>query len=101
MKKVDNWQGCGKCKLCREGVDCRIYTKKIRMEFVKSEKWDDWGKMVTAFPKGTIIYGTAVVKDGVVYCASAESSLYPGITDFVNLKNIKILGEEEPWNMCR
>lgn len=101
MEKARNWQGCGGCKLCRERVDCRSYTKKIQMEFIKSEKWDNWGKMVTAFRKGTVIQGTAVIKDGVVYCASAESSLYQGITDFVNLENIKILEEEEPWNMCR
>lgn len=94
MKKVRNWQGCGNCELRKEGIDCRAYTREIRVKFTKNEKWDNWGRMVTAFEKGTITQGMAVVKDGIVYCISAESPLYRGINDFVQLENIKILREE-------
>lgn len=90
MKKVRNWKGCGNCELCKAGIDCREFTREVRLEFIKNERWDNWGKMVTVFKKGTIVEGTAVVKDGMVYCASAEPPCY-GVADFVDLENIEIL----------
>ena len=80
--------------MCDGKTNCLSFTKKVRIEFIKNEKWDCWGKMVTAFRKGDTVYGTAVIKNGIIYCASAESQIYYGITDFVGLENIKILGEE-------
>lgn len=98
MKKVKNWKGCRNCELCIEGIDCQAFTREVQLEFIKTEKWDNWGKIVTVFGKGNIVKGTAVVKDGIVYCASAESPYY-GVTDFVNLKNIKIL-ERNNHGIC-
>lgn len=80
--------------MCDGKTNCLFLTKKVKIEFIKDEKWDCWGKMVTAFRKGDIAYGTAVIKDGIIYCASAESPLYCGTTDFVGLENVKILEEE-------
>lgn len=94
LKKTKNWQGCGGCRLCKENENCHAFTKKVKLEFKNDEKWDNWGRMVTAFRKGTVVYGKAVIKDNTVYCASAESTLYCGVTDFVNLKNVNITEEE-------
>ena len=87
MEKVKNWEGCGKCELC--GTECSEKDVPVIITVKKDIKWDNWGKMVTAFKKGQIVKGRAVIGDGKVYCASAESTLY-GVEDFVDLDSVDI-----------
>lgn len=93
--KTKNRKGCAGCELCEKEIDCRLFNKNVNIKFTKSEKWDCWGKIVTAFKKGTTVKGIAVIKDGIIYCASAESEMFEGITDFVGLDNVIITEEEK------
>ena len=62
--------------------------KSVPCEFevIKDIYWDDWGRFVKVFRKGDVCQGT-LHPDGSV---SAESTIYDGITDDVELDSIVI-----------
>lgn len=62
-------------------------TKKVRFKVTKDIRWDNWGRIVVVFRKGDIVEGT-MYSDGSV---SAESTIYPGISDEVDSDSIEIL----------
>lgn len=84
------FKGCGACNLCKEEVDCKSFNTPISITFNKSQKADDWGRLVTVFSKGETVQGYAIIKDNEVYCASAKSNIYDEYEDFINLNNIDI-----------
>lgn len=86
MKYLD-YRGCGACKL--SGA-CKEYKKNVNITFNKSERADNWGRIVTVFSKGETVKGEAVIKGDKVYCASAQSNLYEGYEDFIGLNNVTI-----------
>lgn len=81
-------RGCGECEKCDNGFDCKQHSKKVKITFKKAVEWDNWGKMVTAFRKGEVVEGRAVIDGNKVYCASAKSELWD-VEDFVWLENIE------------
>lgn len=85
-----NYDGCGNCKKCKEEFDCRAKTVPVTIKFNKAQKWDNWGRMVTAFRCGDVVKGYAVIDDNKVYCASATSTVFEDIDDFIALQNIEI-----------
>lgn len=87
---LGDFKGCGECELCKENCDCGKIDVPVKITFNKSQKADDWGRMVTVFRKGETIVGRAVIKDNKVYCASAESNIYDGYDDFISLEDVKI-----------
>lgn len=90
MIELMNYEGCGKCPICDDINNCRKYSKPVIITFNKSEKWDNWGHMVTAFKRGDVVQGSAVIKDNKCYCATAESTIYTGVSDFIALDNVTI-----------
>ncbi|MFW5891376.1 MAG: hypothetical protein ACOCUI_04075 [bacterium] len=61
--------------------------KEITFEVVRDIYWDCWGKMTKVFYKDSICTGIQY-PSGIV---AAESSIYEGIFDIVDLKCIRIL----------
>ncbi|EOR20550.1 hypothetical protein A500_16470 [Clostridium sartagoforme AAU1] len=86
MKYLD-FKGCGACKL---NESCKEYKKNVNITFDKSEKADNWGRIVTVFSKGETVRGEAVIKDDKIYCASAQSNIYEGYEDFIGLNHVTI-----------
>ncbi|MPM11358.1 hypothetical protein SDC9_57701 [bioreactor metagenome] len=81
------FKGCGACKL---NGSCKEYKKNVNITFDKSEKADNWGRIVTVFSKGETVRGEAVIKDDKIYCASAQSNIYEGYEDFIGLNHVTI-----------
>lgn len=79
---------CANCPL--SGKDCEQYKIDCKVKFKRDEKADNWGRMVTVFNKGDFVNGHAVLKDGKLYCVSAESDIYPDYTDFVDNQSVYI-----------
>lgn len=90
MLELMNYEGCGNCKKCSNDFDCKSYSVPVAIEFNKSQKWDCWGRMVTAFRKGDVVNGYAVIVDNKVYCASATSPIYDDVDDFIALEDVEI-----------
>lgn len=86
MKYLD-YKGCGVCKL---NGSCKEYKQKVNILFKKSEKADNWGRIVTVFSKGEKVEGEAVIKEDKVYCATAKSNIYEEYEDFIGLNNVDI-----------
>lgn len=87
---MKEYKGCGACKLCNKNIDCNKMHVPVKITFKKSQIADNWGKAVTVFEKGETVSGKAVIKDNVVYCIFAKSSIYKGYEDFIDLKDIGI-----------
>lgn len=87
---LKEFKGCGACDLCKENVDCKKMNVLVSITFNKSQKADDWGKLVIVFRKGETVKGYAVIKDNEIYCASAKSNIYKEYEDFIGLENVLI-----------
>lgn len=90
MLELMNYRGCGNCEKCDDEFNCKAHTVPVSIKFNRPEKWDDWGHMVTAFKKGDVVKGEAVIVDEKVYCASAISPYFDDVEDFVSLDNVEI-----------
>jgi hypothetical protein len=90
MFELLNYEGCGNCQKCGTEFDCKAHSVPVTIKFNKAQKWDCWGRMVTAFRKGDVVKGYAVVDEEKVYCASAKSPLYDDVDDFIALEDIEI-----------
>lgn len=90
MFVLKEYRGCGNCEKCDTNFDCMAHSVPVKITFQKDEKWDNWGRMVTAFREGETVQGYAVIDKNNVYCASAESTVYEGVTDFISLDCVKI-----------
>ena len=81
------FKGCNECDIKGK---CRGYRKEVNITFNESQKADNWGKFVTVFRKGETVSGYATIKDNIVYCACAESNIYKGYQDFIEIENVEI-----------
>lgn len=90
MLELKEYMGCGNCEKCNANFDCDSHKVPVFITFKREEKWDNWGRMVTAFRKDETVQGYAVIDDNKVYCATAESTIYKGITDYVSLDRVEI-----------
>lgn len=64
-------------------------SKPVKFEVTKVILWDNWGSLVTAFREGDIVEGE-MHEDGSI---TAESTVYEGIYDDVDLDCIRIISE--------
>lgn len=88
MLELVDYNGCFSCCKNVSSFNCKANIHPICIEFLENQQWDMHGNFVTAFRKGDIIEGEAVIDNGVVYCACATSPYFEGIDDFINLKNV-------------
>lgn len=68
-------------------------TQQVIVQFRNDVKWDNWGRLVTAFKMHDVVI--AEENDDGSY--SAESPYWPGITDFIYPKDFHILGKQEEF----
>lgn len=90
MLELMNYEGCGRCVKCGEEFDCKAHSEPVTITFNKRQKWDNFGRMVTVFKEGDVVSGYAVIDDDKVYCASATSTIYDDIDDFIALNDVEI-----------
>lgn len=64
--------------------------KNVRFEVLRDIKWDNWGNFVTVFKKGDIVKGELYENGDVC----AESTIWAGIYDLVDLESIVIIEGE-------
>lgn len=87
--RVLKYRGCGKCKLCSNS-GCAGEIVPVKITFLKPQVADDWGRMVTVFNKGDVVQGKARIKDNIVYCVTARSTIYDDYEDYIDTSNIKV-----------
>ena len=89
-----NYTGCNSCPLSKlepRGVCVREYRILIKVKITKAVFWEDWCVQRLVFSKGDVVEGKAVVKDGILYCFTAESTMSPGVSDYLDLGSIEVL----------
>ena len=89
MLELMNYRGCGNCHQCNDDRSYKDQAVPVKIKFLKEQKWDNWGRFVTAFKAGDEVEGEAVVIDNKVYCASATSP-YWDVSDSINLMDVEI-----------
>ncbi len=83
--KVYRFGGCGGCPV----KDCTrtLSESVVKLCHTGDERWDNWGRIVKVFAQGDVVEVRIRHDQSTVYCGSAVSTLYPGVYDFVDLKN--------------
>lgn len=81
-----NYMGCGCCPFSTT-EDCKNSETNVKLTFKNPEYADCWGRFIRVFDANETVKGTAHIKDGIVYCATAESVNY---SDFVDLNNVAV-----------
>lgn len=94
LEKYD-YRGCGNCPLSKEdyGSCIKNYRVYLKIKIIKPVSWEDWGRFVPVFNVGDVINAEGVTKDGVLYCVGAESTIHPGVKDYIMLDAIDVVEE--------
>ncbi len=86
--KVYRFAGCGGCpvKDCRKALSESV----VMLCHTGDERWDNWGRIVKVFAPGDLVEVRIRHDGSTVYCGTAVSTLYPGVRDFVDLRNFEV-----------
>ena len=82
---VRRFTGCGGCPV--EDCSDTLSESVVVLRHTGDERWDNWGRIVSVFGRGDLVHVRIMHDRSLVYCGRAESTLYPGIHDFVGLQN--------------
>lgn len=91
------FMGCGNCPLSvlkPRGACIKNYRVHLKIKVTKPISWEGWNEFLPAFKVGDVVEVEGVAKDGILYCCSGESTLYPGAKDYLMLDAIDILEEK-------
>jgi hypothetical protein len=81
---VRPFHGCGGCEM--NGVcQHKTQTSLTRLRYTGGEIWDCGGTPVSAFTPGDIVNAVLRHDETHIYCAVAESTSHPGVSDFIHL----------------
>lgn len=71
--------------------DCQhtLTSSKVWLKHTGNERWDNWGHIVSVFHSDELVEVEITHDTSTIYCATAESTRYPGVSDYVDLKNFK------------
>ena len=100
LKKYD-YRGCGKCPLSTSllrGNCIKEYRVDLKIRIVKPISWERWGGLTPVFNVGDEVDAKGVAKNEVLYCVGAESTIHPGVKDYIMLDAIDILEEKVNGN---
>ena len=88
-----NYRGCGNCPLknLSWGACVKEHRVNLKIKVTKPILWEDWNRFRPVFKVGDVIAVDGVAKDGILYCCSGESTLHPGVKDYIDLDAIEIL----------
>ena len=86
--RVHEYRGCGGCPVV-EACEAKQLTKtRTTLRHTGDQRWDNWGTIVSVFRPGDLVEITLRHDGHTIYCGTgAESTLYPGVTDYVHLEN--------------
>lgn len=92
FRKYD-YKGCGNCPLSKEkyGSCVKNHSVQLKIKIIKPVSWESWGCFLPVFNVGDIIKADGVAKDGVLYCVGAESTIHPGVKDYIMLDAVEVL----------
>jgi hypothetical protein len=86
-RRVLHFRGCGGCP--QAALDCRrtLSVTRLWLRHIGSERWDNWGHIVPVFRPGEMVEVEITHDADAIYCASAVSTIYPGVSDYIDLAN--------------
>lgn len=92
LEKYD-YKGCGKCPLkeLSWGACVEEHRIRLRVKVTKPILWEAWNRFIPAFKVSDVVEAKGVAKDGTLYCCTGESTLHPGVKDYMNLGALEIL----------
>lgn len=100
LKKYD-YKGCGNCPLSElkpRGACIKNHQVHLKIKVTKAISWEAWSRFipqateqVPVFNVGDVVEVDGVAKDGILYCCDGESTLHPGVKDYIDLDAIEIL----------
>lgn len=93
LEKYD-FRGCGNCppsELKPRGACIKNHRVHLKIKVTKPILWEDWGERKLVFKIGDVVEVEGVAKEGILYCCSGESTLHPGVKDYIDLNAIEIL----------
>lgn len=92
LDKYD-YKGCGNCPLkeLSWGACVKEHRVNLKIKVTEAIQWEDWGVSKLVFEVGDVVEVEGVAKDGILYCCSGESTLHPGVKDYIDLDAIEIL----------
>lgn len=83
---VAEFRGCGACPVAGK-CPSELKDDIVTLRHIGDERWDNWGRLVRVFGDNDEV-NASIRHDGkIIYCASAESTWYPGVRDYIHLKN--------------
>lgn len=86
-KRVLIFRGCAGCPKGNRDCQHSLTTSSICLRHSGNERWDNWGHIVSVFRPNEWVEVQLTHDSQFIYCATAESSIYPGISDYVDLNN--------------
>ena len=86
-KRVLIFRGCAGCPKRDSHCQQSLTTSSIRLRHSGNERWDNWGHIVSVFRPNEWVEVQLIHDTNYIYCSTAESSIYPGSSDYVDLNN--------------
>lgn len=93
LEKFD-FKGCGNCPLSElkpRGACIKNHRVHLKVKITKDIQWEGWNTFYPVFDAGDVVDVKGVAKDGILYCCSGESTLEPGVKDYIDLSAIEIV----------
>ena len=87
---VHDYCGCGRCPAQKACEAESLKDTVVTLQHVGDERWDQWGTFVSAFEPGDWVEVKLRHDEHNIYCASAESTSYAGVSDFIHLRHWRI-----------
>lgn len=86
-RRILRFGGCGPCS--QVDLDCQqsLAVTRCWLRHTGRQCWDNWGHIVPVFRPGELVEVELTHDAGTIYCASATSTLYPSVRDFIDLAN--------------
>jgi hypothetical protein len=71
--------------------DCQraLQHARVQLRHPSDDWWDNWGHIISVLEPDERVEAENPHDGQVVYCASAVSARYPGISDTINLNNFE------------
>lgn len=87
---VHNYRGCGRCP-AEEACEAKwLKDTVVTLQHVGDEQWDNGGDFVRVFEPGDLVEVRIRHDENAVYCVTAESTCYKGVSDFINLRHWRV-----------
>ncbi len=86
-KRVLRYRGCGDCSKVSQDCQHTLTLTCIWLKHTGNEHWDNWGHIISVFRPGERVEVEITHDANIIYCARATSTIYAGVSDYVDLAN--------------